>query len=142
METGNFYIIEDNKVVNIIVADEQYAKNFNLKRAPINTDFGTVDIDWIYLPQENTFLPPPRDILAEWAGVRNLRDSYLIESDLYVMPDRWATYNQDEQNAWIVYRKALRDIPQNFIDPKEVVWPQKPWVESMESIKPSNPIDP
>lgn len=140
MATGTFYIIQDNIVVNIIVAEEQYAQNAKLKRCPIHTDLGIVDMGWVYLPQEDTFLPPPRDILAEWASVRNLRDTYLIESDLYVMPDRWATYNQDEQNAWIVYRKALRDIPQNFIDPKEVVWPQKPWVESMESIKPSERI--
>ncbi len=141
MATDNFYDIRNNVVFNVIVADEQHAKSFGLKRYPIViADVGTVDIGWTYLPQEDTFLPPPRDILAEWAAVRSIRNSLLIESDLYVMPDRWATYTQDEQYAWSVYRKTLRDIPQTFIDPKEVVWPDKPWVESMESIKPSERI--
>lgn len=143
MTTANFYIIENNLVTNVVVLDESVGVQHNLKRAFVTIpNIGVVAKGWTYLPDEDTFLPPPRNILAEWAEVRRVRDTYLVESDLYVMPDRWAAYNQDEQNAWAVYRKALRDIPQNFIDPKEVVWPQKPWVESMESIKPSDPINP
>lgn len=142
MAIDKFYVIENNVVKNVALFEEGYAMSLGLKRAPITVDAGLVDLDWTYLPDENTFLPPPRNILAEWLQVRTIRNSLLAESDLYLMPDRWATYTQDEQNAWAVYRKALRDIPQTFIDPKEVVWPNKPWVESMESIKPSDPINP
>ena len=142
MAVDKFYVITNNVVVNIALYHEEDAQRIGLKRAPIITSLGIVDIDWTYLPNENTFLPPPRNILAEWSQIRAARNSSLIESDLYVMPDRWATYTQDEQHAWTVYRKALRDIPQTYLDPKEVVWPQKPWVESMESINPSEPINP
>lgn len=142
MAIDKFYVVKDNIVQNIILIEEADAVKLNLKRAPINTEFGTVDINWTYLPQENSFLPPPRDILNEWFITRQTRNSLLIESDIYVIPDRWATYNQDEKQAWTVYRQALRDIPQNFIDPNEIVWPSKPVVEQMTYIKPSEPIDP
>lgn len=141
MANGKFYIIENKVVTNIVVLEEGYALKQGFKRAPIKTDFGDVGLNWTYLPVEDTFLPPPRDILAEWAHVRNIRDSALRESDQYVLYDRWVTYNQDEQHAWSVYRQTLRDIPQSYVDPKEVNWPEKPWVESMESIKPSDPVD-
>lgn len=142
MAIDKFYVVENNIVRNIALFEEGHAMSLGLKRAPIYVDAGIVNIGWTYLPNEDTFLPPPRDILAEWTHIRQVRNSYLTESDLYVMPDRWTTYTQDEQHAWSVYRKALRDIPQTFIDPHDVVWPTKPWVESMESIKPSDPINP
>lgn len=139
MDADKFYIIVDNVVQNVAVFREEDAARLNLKRVPIINEFGVVGMNWTYLPNEDRFLPPPRDILAEWAQIRGMRDGLLAESDMYVMPDRWATYTQDEQNAWIVYRQKLRTITNDFIDPLEVVWPTKPWVESMESITPSTP---
>jgi hypothetical protein len=139
MDADKFYIIKDNVVINVAVFNEADAVRLNLKRAPIRTEFGIVDTDWTYLPEEDRFLPPPRDILKEWAAVNAMRDSLLAESNMYVLPDMWDTYTQDEKNAWTVYRQKLRSINTDFVDPKEVVWPQKPWVEQMESIKPSTP---
>jgi hypothetical protein len=37
------------------------------------------------------------------------------------MPD-W----QGNKSAWAEYRQSLRDIPQNFVDTNEVVWPKAP----------------
>lgn len=139
MDADRFYVIHNNQVVNVGIFKEEDAQRLGLKRFPIMCDAGRVDIGWTYLPNDDTYLPPPRNILEEWAVIRGTRNGLLSESDFYVLPDRWATYSQDEQYAWSQYRKALRDIPQNFIDPQEVVWPKKPWVESMESIKPSTP---
>lgn len=139
MDSDKFYVINNNVVENIAIFKEEDAARLRLKRFPIVSNGAQVGIGWTYLPVHDMFAPPPRNILAEWQEVRNTRDSFLAESDLYILPDRWATYNQDEQQAWKVYRQALRDVPQTFIDPLEVVWPQKPWVESMESIKPSTP---
>jgi hypothetical protein len=142
MAIDKFYIIENNIVKNIALYHEEDAYKLKLKRAPIYTEFGMVDTGWTYLPAEDTYLPPPRDILAEWKRARSMRDALLFESDLYVLPDRWATYTQDEQHAWSVYRKTLRDIPQTYIDPNEIVWPDKPLVEAVVNYKPSEPIDP
>lgn len=30
------------------------------------------------------------------------------------------------KEAWLTYRQALRDLPQNFSAPEEVVWPEPP----------------
>lgn len=139
MSADKFYVIQDNIVVNIAVFKEEDAVRLKLKRFPIFAELGRVDLDWTYLPDQDTFLPPPRDIVREWDKVRAKQSSLLIESDQYVMPDLWVTYTQDEQYAWSEYRKKLRSITTDFIDPKEVVWPTKPWVEPMESIKPSTP---
>lgn len=142
MAIDKFYIIENNIVTNLALYKEEDAQKLGLKRYPIINELGTVGPDWTYLPLEDKFLPPPRNILMEWGRIRNARNVFLQESDMMVMPDRWATYTQDEQNAWTEYRKKLRDIPQTFIDPKEVVWPNKPWVEQFDNFKPSEPIDP
>ncbi|NDF49745.1 MAG: hypothetical protein EB116_06610 [Betaproteobacteria bacterium] len=141
MENANYYIILNNIVTNIIVANEEYGRKYNLRLYPIFIpNLGIVNIGWTYLPKEDTFLPPPRDILSEWAKIRSLRDSLLVESDMYVAIDRWKTYNQDKQEAFFTYREKLRNIPQDFTDPSRVVWPKKPWLvvdeESLELLKP------
>lgn len=123
-----FYVITGNVVTNIIVCSEEYAAQHALKRAPIHyDDLGTVDLNWTYLPNEDRFLCPPRDILSEWIGVRAERDSLLAQSDLLLLPDIYAKYTEEEKQALLTYRQILRDIPQNFIDPKEVIWPVKPF---------------
>jgi len=143
METYKYYIIRNNVVENVALYKEQDAQNLGLKRAPIFTDFGVVSIDWTYLPNEDTFLPPPRDILNEWRLLRAHRNQLLITSDPFVTVDRWATYNQDEQYTLSMYRKALRDVPQNTIDPRDVVWPEVPQIMlnvlEENKFKPSDP---
>ena len=61
----------------------------------------------------------------EAARVRAKRNALLDESDKEVMPDR-----KDEQaksyDAWVKYRKALRDVPEQKGFPFEVEWPVKP----------------
>jgi len=62
------------------------------------------------------------EIEQEWQSIRSQRDQLLTESDWTQMPD--SPLYQDQ--AWLDYRKALRDLPQNFNDPDAVVWPEKP----------------
>lgn len=61
-----------------------------------------------------------------WADVRARRDELLAESDIEVLPDRWALMSPEEQHAWATYRQALRDIPESHEDPLQVEWPKKP----------------
>lgn len=61
-----------------------------------------------------------------WEDVRAKRDALLRESDIEVLPDRWALKSPEEQHAWATYRQALRDIPQSYEDPLQVEWPKKP----------------
>lgn len=71
-------------------------------------------------------IAPTIDDLA--ADVRAKRDGLLREFDakIYCNSLRWAEYTTDEQTAWIAYRQALKDIPEQATFPQSVVWPTKP----------------
>jgi hypothetical protein len=126
MNIDKYYVITNNVVTNIALYREEDALRLKLKRYPITDELGTAQIGWTYLPIEDRFLPPPRDILAEWALVEANKLSLLASSDPFVMPDVWATYNQDEQQQMIEYRQKLRNIRKDVIDPHDIVWPDLP----------------
>lgn len=115
----DYAIIENNKVANVAVSDQNYADAQGWILLPNGFGIGCQYIDGV-------FLPPARDIDAEWDAVRKRRDQLLAESDVYVLPDRWAAMTPEQQQVWTDYRQALRDMPQTFSDPAEVVWPLKP----------------
>jgi len=57
----------------------------------------------------------------KWESVRYERDKFLAQSDWTQLADSSA-----DKSAWASYRQQLRDIPQNFQIPEDVVWPTKP----------------
>jgi len=67
--------------------------------------------------------PAVRDA-AKWDAVRVERDRLLAQSDWTRMDD--APLSDVERAAWAVYRQALRDVPQTFGSPDDVVWPEVP----------------
>lgn len=139
MATGSFYIIENNVVVNNAIFNEEDAVKLGLKRSPITTEFGTVTMGWTYLPNEDRFLPPPRDILAEWQDFENHRNALYQELRYYISPINWATYTAEEKDKWREYREKLINLREGVLDPRDIVWPNKPYVEQMDNIVPSIP---
>ena len=73
------------------------------------------DIDLSFLPKTEY------DILA-WADIREHRDKLLFASDVYMISDHSTTM----KNEWIIYRQKLRDVPQYFENPEDVVMPIPP----------------
>ena len=67
------------------------------------------------------YIPPV--IPPTWEQIRSQRDTLLKDSDWSVASD--ATPKPSKE-AWLTYRQELRDLPQNFEDPSEVIWPEKP----------------
>ena len=67
---------------------------------------------------------------VKWLKVRELRNKLLSESDLNVVSDKWHSYTDKEKNAWINYRQILRNIPQQFMNPDNIAWPEKPGVNN------------
>ncbi len=65
---------------------------------------------------------------VKWLKVRELRNKLLSESDLNVVSDKWHSYT--DKNAWINYRQILRNIPQQFMNPDNIAWPEKPGVNN------------
>ena len=60
----------------------------------------------------------------KWKAVRAERDRLLAASDFTQMPD--APLSDADKQAWADYRQTLRDIPQDFASPDDVVWPEQP----------------
>lgn len=115
-----YAVIENGKVVNVVIADSEYAQSMGWVECPDG-----VGIGWTF-DGNGTPLPPPPDTEGEAAQVRAKRDALLIASDLMVLPDRWAAMNPEQQQAWSAYRQALRNVPQQAGFPWEVQWPDAP----------------
>lgn len=60
----------------------------------------------------------------KWDLIRRLRDELLTQSDWVVIKamEEGTTVSQD----WLDYRNALRDIPQDYDSPEEVILPEIP----------------
>ena len=59
-----------------------------------------------------------------WRKIRNQRNQLLKDSDYIMFPD--ITITAEKKEEWETYRQALRDIPQDYDSPDEVVYPTKP----------------
>ena len=59
-----------------------------------------------------------------WRKIRKERNQLLKDSDYIMFPD--ITITTEKKEEWTTYRQSLRDIPQTFSNPDEVVYPTKP----------------
>jgi hypothetical protein len=62
------------------------------------------------------YVPPA----PAWVDIRSKRDSLLAATDW------WAVSDRAMSAAEAAYRQSLRDVPQTFSSPADVVWPTKP----------------
>lgn len=63
-----------------------------------------------------------------WVAFRNERDKKLSETD-------WTQTNDiglENEEEWVAYRQALRDLPANTEDPTNPVWPEPPQVKIVQ----------
>ena len=58
-----------------------------------------------------------------WKKIRKERNQLLKDSDYTMLKDYPTTVSEQE---WTTYRQVLRDIPQDYDSPDEVVYPDKP----------------
>ena len=66
--------------------------------------------------------PIPEEVF--WERLRGERNLKLTNSDWSQLPD--APLTTAKKTAWATYRQALRDLPENTEDPKNVTWPLQP----------------
>ena len=59
---------------------------------------------------------------AAWIEIRAKRLQMLIRTDFRDLP----SYAGAKQTEWRTYRQKLRDIPQDYTNTDDVVWPTKP----------------
>lgn len=61
---------------------------------------------------------------TQWQDIINIRNMYLASTDWTVSNDSPLSPSKIEE--YKAYRQALRDIPQDFAKPEDVIWPTKP----------------
>ncbi len=61
-------------------------------------------------------------LLQKWGIVKSVRNHYLSISDWTQLPD--APLTDNERLAWQQYRQALRDLPQTYQSPDDVIFPE------------------
>ena len=83
---------------------------------------------WNSLEWQLESIPTPEPITAPepepitWDQIRSQRNHLLSLTDWIFAPD----VILENKEAWLTYRQALRDVPQDFTTPDEVVWPTTP----------------
>jgi hypothetical protein len=112
----------------LVVVDERYGSSIrrsdgaSIPVAPGNRDyqeFLVVDTELEYCPRE--YHPTEEE---KWADIRSRRNVLLTACDWTQVAD--APLTEEQKTAWRNYRQALRDIPQAFATPEDVVWPDSP----------------
>jgi hypothetical protein len=113
----NYSIIENNTIINTVVADPEYAATHQLIETPEGAGIG-------FAFDGEKWVKPNQSTTEELASdVRVQRDFKLSSSDWTQVADAPV-----DQAAWATYRQALRDIPSQAGFPSEVTWPTEPEV--------------
>jgi len=60
----------------------------------------------------------------KWTAIRLHRQLKLTETDWTQLGD--APFTAEQKDAWTVYRQSLRDVPQDFANPDDVMFQEKP----------------
>ncbi len=61
------------------------------------------------------------ELAIQWQAVRDQRNALLSETDARII--RFLEVGNTVPNELVVYRQALRDIPQGQLDPFNIIWP-------------------
>lgn len=81
--------------------------------------------EWVYEDIEQPIVTTEEPPIVTAEDMRNKRNILLAESDWTQLPDvpAWVSERISE---WVVYRQALRDVPQQSEFPTNINWPTKP----------------
>lgn len=67
----------------------------------------------------------------EWDPIREERNKLLEKSDYTQISDA-NLLSEEEKILWKNYRQKLRDLPQNFVEVVDIIWPKNPDQEKEE----------
>ena len=116
------YTIIDNKYKNVLYTDlsleQRISKLTTDSRFLLTEDYTTTPLvgkmkldktihDFVYMT---------------WREVKRNRDDILLKTDWRDLP----SYPGDDQAEWRTYRQELRDLPQDYTDVEDIVFPTEP----------------
>jgi hypothetical protein len=90
-----------------------------VKGMPVQ-DGDTWSQDWVV--QDKTADEVVANDVEQWGFIRQERNTLLSASDYRDLPN----YPGIDQESWLTYRQALRDVPSNNDDPFDISWPVRP----------------
>ena len=64
-------------------------------------------------------------VYENWNNIKIEREFLLKSSDFWLLPDRYSTLSEEQQNEIVLYRQALRDLPDQEGFP-DIDFPTKP----------------
>ena len=122
---SNFYILPNSELkkhgrlpVEEVIYDGTVSEGFHIQENKILHVTMQPSLPQIDLEQQ---------IQDQWAGIRYQRDELLLKSDKFVLFDVYEKFSNKKQQQIKDYRQQLRDIPQNFEGPDNIIWPKEPW---------------
>jgi hypothetical protein len=130
LNISNFNILPDNELVKygwfpVVTISENkdivIGTEYIIESDCVKEIIGTRDKS-----QEEIDLENKNKIDAEWNAIRSKRDILLNQSDFYALSDVWNDLSEQRRIDIANYRKALRDIPQAFNNPQNVIFPEMP----------------
>lgn len=111
--------LENNTIIGIIIGG-----------IPDTGDTGWIEVDYPTELQVGMIKTGSNfsSAVNEWNAIRQQRNALLQATDWTQLPDVLSEgrLSQAQVDAYVSYRQALANIPQNFTDPSAVVWPVKP----------------
>jgi hypothetical protein len=119
---NRYALIKNGIVENIIIVDDLNAYTPEEGYSLIAAD----DACHMNCKYENGQFVKNLDFIAD--KVRKNRNMLLSATDLWVVPDRFATFSEAKKQEILDYRQALRDISNQEGFPEEIQWPAKPQV--------------
>lgn len=60
----------------------------------------------------------------KWDAIKTVRNELLSASDWTQLIDNGLSVSL--RTAWATYRQTLRDMPQDYATPEEIIWPEQP----------------
>lgn len=64
------------------------------------------------------------ELESMWSSIIEIRNRLLAESDWTQLQD--SSISTEKKAEWAKYRQDLRNLPQTFTNPNELVWPTRP----------------
>jgi hypothetical protein len=107
-------LVKDNQIFDIVDIGETFEVHSDLQWVEVADD--TTRSDTFVDGAVVKYVKP----IPTWVGIRYERNILLSEIDWRFRSD--LNPSQD----WIDYSQTLRDIPQDFENPEDIIWPTKP----------------
>jgi hypothetical protein len=127
-EVSNFFVLTDEELQKygwypvVIEKEDVLEPNMVIERQVFS--FNGKEVIQSRQIREKTEEEIEQEVNQLWDQIRSQRDVFLSSTDWTQLPD--APITEEEKAEWSVYRQEIRDVPNLFDSPYDIVWPEPP----------------